>query len=443
MAIDTSIYSMVRPPPSLFNQLGEAQALRGGEQALALGKQRQRMNEQQIQQNDFQQQEQQRAIALQQKIGEVMSQSVGQDGAPDEAKLRHGFLSDPQLAPHWGTVEANITKAKEATAKLRETFQKVGADDDEKVAAMDPILNASNYDPAVAAKLLQEVGPGFSPEKQRDLLQQIQTNPTPQAVQQIFAPRAAADKTQATNAHLAAETAGAAQLAADRKAEEADKQSARRLANASNALYLAAQKGKEQYADAYAGLSPELQGQFDAPARFNENTAQNALDVARTPQQISEGIDRDKRDAANKANQEAIRKEQERRDKAADWYRKQRLAVAGNTKKDEDLKQDTHEWDVLMGKAKATYDAEKNEWDTRNPFAKTTGEINPKDPQPKLKLPPDLSEFHAQREEARGHASPKKSVTQAQLEAVAKLRGTSVEVQRKRAEAEGFTIAPK
>ncbi len=443
MAVDTSLYSLVRPPPTLFNQLGEAQALRRGEQEIAAGKQRLRVGEQVISQNDEQARTAAEARAMQQKIGQVMSQSVGQDGAPDEAKLRQGFLADPQLAPHWPDVQANITKAKEATAKLRETFQKVDADDDEKVAAMEPLLKAANYDPAVAAKLLQEVGPGFSPEKQRDLLQQIQSNPTPQAVQQIFVSRASADKTQATNAHLAAETAGAAELAADRKAKSEDEKASRALANASKQLYMAASRDKTgaQYADVYAGLPADLQGKFDAPARFDDSTAERALQAAMTPDQITQRTETAKRDAAVNADRDAAREQARLTAQATAAYRKASLDKRGGAQKDAEEERDFRNWSVAMARAKSTFDAQLESWKLEHPFA--TEDTVKESPPPKFVPPPDYPTFREKREDDRGHSTPKKSVTQSQLEAVAKLRGTTVEVQRKRAEAEGFAIAPK
>lgn len=361
MGLDTSIYSLVRPPPTLFNQLGEAQALRGGEQALVAGKQRIRMNEQQIQQNDQAQQQQQKAMALQQKIGQVMSQSVGPDGAPDETLLRKNFLADQDLAPHWGEVEANITKAKKGAADLQKVVLDNSSTEDERIAAMNPLLEASKYDPPTAVKLLQQLGPAVSPAKTQELLQQIQANPTPQTVQQIFTSRAAADKTQVGNKRGLADAEDLTRQAESRKADAEDKAASRALANASKMLYGAAKNDKTgaMYADAYQGLPAEVQGKFPAPARFDpETTPQDALNAAMTPDQITARTETAARNEANEAHRKALERNAELSRKATETHRRLMESRVGGAKKDADEERDFKEWQAIS----AHQNAELTRW---------------------------------------------------------------------------------
>lgn len=401
MSLDTSIYSLVKPVPSVFGQMGQAQALEQGDQNLALGKQQQQMNAQRLQMGQMEMQQQLEAKALQQKIGQAMSQSVGEDGGPDEKKLRQNFLADPALAPHWGAVQEQITKAKEATAKLQKTVQDVDATEDEKIAALDPVLAVSKYDPETAMKLLSQLGPAVSPAKAQQIAQQIQASPTPQTVQQIFSSRAAADKTQVNNKRGIADTADLAAQADERKQKLEDDKAKSALANASKQMFQA--KNKDDYAQRWAGLPVTVRAQFDAPTDYVDGESQKrALELGQTPDQIVQRAETAKRDAANEENQKAQRKQAEATRQATDAYRKARLATAGNPKKDAELDLSFKVWNANLARTKTIFDAKMEAWNARHFEEKISGEDDPKDPRPKYVEPPEFEPFRLQFEESRG-----------------------------------------
>jgi hypothetical protein len=288
MAQNLSVFNLARPVPSFLGQLGEIQNLEIGQQNLRTGQQQQQLNAQHIEGGALDLQAKRQAIADQQKINQIMQQSVGPDGGLDETKLRQNFYG-AGMANRWPEVESTITKVKEAQAKLKETIEKNTASEDERLAATFAFVDAGGNDPRVADKTLRELARtgAIAPTRIVPLLQQIQQAASPDAVRAIGAPFIASSKAQTDLANTRARTADTEAQKRLRDQQEEDKAAAKRLANFSRQLYQQGLKGKAAYTEAFQGVPAELRSNFDPPEQFDPaSSPRRALEASETPDQI-------------------------------------------------------------------------------------------------------------------------------------------------------------
>lgn len=266
---------------------------------------------------------------------------------------------------------------------------------------------------------------------------------------------------KATDAQRKAAEASADALADDRKARTSALELSGKLQNFSSQL--ASAKTQARYAQVYNGVPPEIRGYFDAPEEWTAESGQRAIEATMDPAErirlrhdrVTEDLDRRRTIAAEKRAERTGSGAESPLDKkeAQTYNRYKDFASQYEKARDEERQRATtsdpyatqrniptylpppsyEKWQQMTPAERSKVIAQPNSRIDDAELARRSGTATPVTPAAPTGAAPAP---------ASAPAAAGKTVTEAQLQAVAKLKGTSVEVQRERYRAGQYTIVP-
>jgi len=401
------------------------------------------------------------------------------DGTIDQAKFTQALAGTPaasqlpEILSGFNRLNASALRLKTAAISAQEAEDDaLGAMAYAASQASDPEDQAAILTAGLSSAQKQNL---LAPDKAKTLLSSIlndQGTPDPTNVRKVIGTLVSQSNQQRQMAATDAQKR-ASQMSADALADERDE---RRTGAAESRLrfnyasQLAATNSREEYARRFAGIDQAHRGYFDDPADWTPKSAQRAIEAIMDP---AERL-RLRHDLVTEAN-DTRRTAAADRTAAAAEKRANRTAAAAEDKPDPIEQQRYNRYKDFASQYEKARGEERQRATTSDPYA-TQRNIPQYLPPPSYEkwqqmTPAERSKVIAQPNSriddaelarrsgtappvtpaaptgaapapASAPAAAGKTVTEAQLRQVAKLKGTSVDVQRERYRAGQYTIVP-
>ena len=394
------------------------------------------------------------------------------DGSIDPAKLAQhlagtpGATKLPEIMEGFNRMQASALQLKSASINAQE------AEDDALGAlaySASQLEDPEDQAALLATGLASAVKSGtIDQQKSKTLLGSLlgdQNTPDPTKVKTAISSLLSKSNKQRQmavgDATKKAQEASAQAMADERKAKTSALDLSTKLQNFSSQL--ASAKTQARYAQVYNGVPPEIRGYFDAPEEWTAESGQRAIEATMDPSErirlrhdrVTEDLDRRRTVAAEKrAGRTGSGAESPLDKKEAQTYARYKDFAAQYEKaRDEERQRATakdpystardipayqpapsyEKWQKMTPAERSTVIAQPNARIDDAELARRSGTATPVTPAAPTGAAPAT---------ASAPAAAGKTVTEAQLRAVAKLKGTTVDVQRERYRAGKYTIVP-